>query len=107
MAISSWFKAKAGRSELIIPESTKGDPNAIEVLRVWIAHKSQHVSIRADAWEDAGAWGIMLADLARHVANAYEQQKGLDRATTLLRIKALLDAELASPTDAPTGHIVS
>ena len=92
--------------QLIIPGSAQSDPKAFEVLRVWIAHGGQHVSIRPDIWDDVGTWGIMLADLAGHVANAYQQQKGLDRVETLKRIKALLDAELSFPTDAPTGKFI-
>ena len=79
--------------QLIIPGSAQSDPKAFEVLRVWIAHGGQHVSIRPDIWDDVGTWGIMLADLAGHVANAYQQQKGLDRVEALKRIKALLDAD--------------
>jgi len=47
----------------------------------------------------------MLADLARHVANSYHQDAGLDRVKTLRRIKEALDAELGSPTDEPSGQV--
>jgi len=55
--------------------------------------------------ERSGRLGIMLADLARHVANAYQHDVGLDQLKTLRRIKAALDAELGSPTDEPSGQI--
>jgi hypothetical protein len=96
----------AERDQLPVPDAAKKDAGSKEVLRVWIANKSQHVSIQADVWDDVGVWGILLADLARHVANAYHQQTGLDRAEAFLRIKALLDAELTSPTDEPSGQII-
>jgi len=91
-------------NELQIPDPAKRDPNSFEVLRMWIANKGQHVSLRADVWEDPAAWGIVLNDLMQHVANAYHQTQGFDRAKTLARIKAGLDAELSSPTDHPSGH---
>ena len=47
----------------------------MEVARIWAAHGRQHVHIRTGLWEDPGAWGIMLVDLARHAANIYEQEK--------------------------------
>jgi uncharacterized protein YihD (DUF1040 family) len=47
----------------------------------------------------------MLADLARHVANTYQQEDGLDLLEALQRVKAGFDAELASPTDEPSGQI--
>ncbi len=53
---------------LTIPEEAQKDKASFEVLRVWIANQAQHVSIRSGAWEDPFAWGIVLADLARHVA---------------------------------------
>jgi hypothetical protein len=45
----------------------------------------------------------MLVDLAKHVANAYEQVDGRDRDETLARIKAGFDAEWDHATDEPTG----
>jgi len=48
-------------------------------------------------WKDPQAWGIVLADLAGHVANAYEQALGLDRDETMRKITDLLVAELTNP----------
>jgi hypothetical protein len=90
--------------QLHIPDATKTDPKSFELLRVWVANKGQHVSLRAGVWKDPAAWGIMLADLAKHIANSY-QDEGLDRLETLHRIKAAFDAEWASPTDEVSGQI--
>jgi hypothetical protein len=92
--------------ELAIPEAARKDRDAQEILRVWLAGGNQHVSVSVGVWDDPAAWGLMLADLARHVANSYQQNRGLDRAKTLERIKAALDAELSSPTDEPSGQIL-
>jgi len=48
-------------------------------------------------WEDAGNWGIILVDLARHVANAYEHDWRGDYFEVLGRIRELFDAEWDSP----------
>jgi hypothetical protein len=74
-------------------------------LRVWIVKGAAHVSLH-DAFPDVGAWGLLLADVARHVVNAQEQRYGRDRATTLARIRELFDTEFQFPTDEPTGKIV-
>ena len=92
----------AQKDQLLIPEGAKRDPKSFELVRVWVAENNQHVSLRAGVWKDPAAWGIMLADLARHIANSYEQDAALDRVKTLQRIKAAFDAEMA-PTDHPEG----
>lgn len=95
----------AQSDQLRIPDPAAGDPKAFEVLRVWVANKAQHVTLRVGVWDDPAAWGMMLADLARHIANSFEQEAGRDREEVLERIKAGLNAELSSPTDAPSGHV--
>jgi hypothetical protein len=96
----------AQSDQLQIPDSARRDPKSFELLRVWVANKGQHVSLRTGVWKDPAAWGVMLSDLMQHIANSYHQDEGFERAKTLQRIKAGLDAELASPTDHPTGGLV-
>lgn len=92
--------------ELIIPPAVVDDPRATEVLRAWQAGDALHVSLTWDAWEDPAAWGIVLVDLARHIANAHQQQQGADPQTVLARIREVFEAEWDNPTDEPTGSIV-
>jgi len=95
-------------SQLGIPPAAMRDHKAFEVLRVWVAEGGQHVSLRTAVWDDPAAWGILLADLARHIVNAYAQENtDLTAAEVFARIKAGLNAELGSPTDTPTGRIVN
>jgi hypothetical protein len=98
----AFFGHKGG---LTIPPDAAKDTKAVELARVWAAGGKQHVALRADVWSDPAAWGIMLADLARHVARALEQTQGQPQAKTLARIRAGFDAEWTSPTDRPTGKI--
>jgi hypothetical protein len=49
-------------------------------------------------WNDPGAWGILLVDLARHAAQAYAND-GYDFDKALHQIKSGFDAEWSSPTD--------
>ena len=87
--------------ELTVPATALRDRNSFEILRVWIANGGQHVSLRAGLWEDPAAWGLMLADLARHIVNTYEPATASDREQILERIKLGLIAELEAQTDAP------
>jgi uncharacterized protein DUF5076 len=83
-----------------------GHPDAVEVLRAWVSRGQFHVSLRHDAWSDPAAWGIALADLARHVARAHASSE-VTVHVVLSRIREGLDAELDSPTDEPTGHFLA
>jgi hypothetical protein len=94
----------AQSDQLLIPDAAKADPKSLELLRVWVANKGQHVSLRVGVWSDPAAWGIMLADLAKHIANSYDQDVALDRLKTLQRIKVAFDAEMSKPTNDPTGR---
>ena len=92
--------------ELPIPPAAIHDPRSGELLRAWIADQSLQCTLNVQVWDDPGHWGIMLADVARHVANATHDQDGSDRMETIQRIRELFDAELDAPTDEPTGDFV-
>jgi hypothetical protein len=91
---------------LVIPETAIKDPQSTEMLRAWVAQKALHCSLRIGVWKEPAAWGILLADVARHVANAHQEADGRDRATTLAAIRKLFNAELDKPTDEPKGSFV-
>jgi hypothetical protein len=94
--------------DLEIPAAAARDKASFEVLRVWIAEKGQHVSIRSGAWEDPFAWGIVLADLARHIALAHQLQHPGEEADQDAFVARLLEgfhAEIENPTDEPEGEV--
>src|SRR5579875_2224262 len=89
------------------PPAAVRDKASFELLRVWVAEQGQHVSLRSGTWEDPFAWGIVLADLARHIANAETlARKGVDKQAFLDRLLEGFDAEIDSPTDEAEGEIV-
>jgi len=90
---------------LDIPDPALSDPKATEIARIWAAHGGQHVTLRVGLWKDPGSWGIVLADLAHHVANAYVQESGMEHAHVVSRIVELMRAELDRPTDTPIGQV--
>ena len=82
------------------PPAAERDRAAFELLRVWVAEGDQHVSLRAGVFEDARGWGIVLADLARHIANAEALgRKGLNREEFLEQMLESFEAEIESPTE--------
>ena len=89
------------RDELIIPEGAISDAGSTEVLRAWIAGGGLHVSLRP-AFDTPDAWGILLADVARHAARAFAAEKKITMADALARIRAMFDAEWKRPTNMGT-----
>jgi len=84
--------------ELPIADAVLAASEQAEMVRIWIADGDQVVTLSPRLWNDPGAWGLMLVDITRHVASAYESQ-GLDQKATLERIRAAMNAEWSTPTD--------
>jgi hypothetical protein len=91
---------KKPKRELEVPPIASSNSQAVEVLRVWAAPgQPQQLTLRT-TWKDAGTWGLLLVDIARHAANAYANE-GQNRAEVLGRIRELLEAEFSHATDNP------
>jgi hypothetical protein len=93
------FKKKSSR-ELELPPIATSNGQSFEVLRVWTAPGHTQEVVLKTTWKDPATWGLMLADIARHAANAYANE-GHDRAEVLAQIRQLMDAEFSDPTDEP------
>jgi hypothetical protein len=89
------------KDSLPIPAAAARDPRSLEVLRVWIANGEQHVALAFGMWEEPAAWGLLLADLARHIAEAHAQQDPqVDAEDFLEQIRGGIEMELDGPADA-------
>ena len=94
------FGRRENKNQLSTPPIATADKDAVEVLRVWAAPgKPQQLTLRT-TWNDPAAWGLVLADVARHAANAYAAE-GHNRDEVLARITAMFQAEWTQPTDVP------
>jgi hypothetical protein len=91
--------------EPIIPPFAAAADDSFELLRVWAAGGSQHVTIRSDLNGGASTFGFMLAQLVRHGANLYWEREGRDRQAVLSEIRRSLEEELANPCPSATGSI--
>jgi hypothetical protein len=91
--------------QLAVPSEIAGASDAREILRVWVAGGQQHVTLATGIWSDPAAWGLLLVDLAKHVARAYEQSDGRSAAEALARLREGFDAEWSAPTDEPSGGL--
>ena len=80
---------------LSTPMEIDGDPDATEMIRVWLAHGDIHLTLLLGMWADAEdseldeceAWGNLLADVALHVAHGLQQSHVWERKDTLAKIR--------------------
>jgi hypothetical protein len=90
--------------ELPTPPDAERDPEAAELLRAWVVNQELHCSLRVGAFPDPGTWGEVLADVVRHVAQAFQEQEGKDPADVVRVILEVFDAERRPPGgEAPGG----
>lgn len=74
------------------PAPVLADSKATEILRVWAGTDRVLVALKT-SWSDPAAWGIVLADIARHVAKAYESEGSGQAAAVELRVRQSFLAE--------------
>jgi len=98
------------RKPLTLPPAAETDDNAVEMARCWIAEGGLHCVLNIGHWQKASetderhAWGIMLADIARHVSNALEDVTGLDRRESLRMVVDSFNAEIGHATSTHDGQ---
>jgi hypothetical protein len=91
-------------NELPIPEDVPNAKEAAELLRAWVVDGALHCTVSPLAFDSASTWGILLADVARHVAYAL-QQEGLAKPFDVLDgIRVMFNEELENPTAEPAGE---
>jgi hypothetical protein len=77
-----------------------------EILRAAIVEGGLQVSMWP-AFNEREAWGILLADITRHVARMYGTENGASEDETIDLIRSMFDAELDKPTDLGTTTAIS
>ncbi len=83
-------------SELPLPK-IEGGQTFIELLSVWIVDGLPTYVITGQLSKDPAQWGLILADIIRHLGRAYEAN-GSSLGQSIDRIKSGLDAEWEHPT---------
>jgi hypothetical protein len=96
--------------ELPIPPEALAHPS-VEMIRVWLANEKQHIVLNIGFWEDRGlderaVWGMAIADLIHHIANAHQEEYGHDPKETISKIQIALKAEMENSTSARLGEFV-
>lgn len=92
--------------ELSVPDEANDAGTAHELIRGWLIDNRLVCTLFPSAFEDPAVWGVLLADIANHIANALEECEGADRAAVIAAIRRAFEVEMKSPTDEHTGHFV-
>ena len=82
------------------------DQGGVEVLRAVIVDGALHVSLRR-AFDDPDPWGMLIADVTRHIARIYATESNLSQDQVIDRVRTIYDAEMDSPTDPGTTSAIS
>ena len=105
-------------NEMPIPPAAYKDPDSVEMLRVWITGESLWCSVKVGMYKEVAdvremaditeetAWGTILADATRHLANALASEYGTDAAQSIGLIRNAFLAELDDPTSEARGGFV-
>jgi len=97
-------------NERPIPEPVFDDPEAVEMLRVWVANRKLYCAMKVGMYKEATkipeekAWGIILADVARHVSLALKEGYQSDDSISLVKIRESFLEEMAKPTSQAKGE---
>jgi len=75
-------------------------------MRAVIAEGELHVSLRR-AFDEPETWGILLADVARHVGRIYALEASMREEQVVEKVRAMFEAEMERPTDLGKTSAVS
>ena len=91
--------------ELQVPLRAACAPDSFEILRIWAAEGSQHVTIRSDLRGGASGFGMLLGQLAQHGALLYAERDGIPLELALEEILRALEMEVDVPNPTLSGSI--
>ena len=77
-----------------------------EVLRAAIADGNLHVSLRR-AFDEPQTWGILLADVTRHIGRIYALEAGMREEQVVEKVWAMFEAEMERQTDVGDTRAIS
>jgi hypothetical protein len=78
----------------------------VEVLRAVIVDGDLHVSLRR-AFDEPDPWGMLIADITRHIARIYATESSLTQDQVIERVRAIYEAEMERPTETGTTSAIS
>jgi Domain of unknown function (DUF5076) len=91
--------------ELKLPPAAL-EQGGYEVLRAVICEGNLHVALQR-AFDEPEVWGILLADVARHIGRIYAAEMSMREDQVVDKVWAMFKAEMERPTDIGMTNVVS
>jgi Domain of unknown function (DUF5076) len=88
-------------NQIELPPNARDNEDAAEILRAWIVGGGLEVSLWP-AFDEPEVWGVLLVDIARHVARMYADRGDVSEEQALAAVRKMFDAEWNRPTDLGT-----
>lgn len=93
-----------------IPDAAIRDPAATELARIWVAEHGLHCALRIGVYDEtpideARAWGMMLADLLRHLGRGLSDYYHRDPVEVVDVLLEAMRDELATPSSPISGGL--
>ena len=94
-----------------VPDAALRDPAATELARIWVAEHGLHCALRIGVYDEtpideARAWGMMLADLMRHLGRGLSDYYRRDPNEVVEVLLEAMREELVSPASPVQGELV-
>lgn len=91
-------------SQRLVPPAAQANKTAIELLRAWVVNNGLQCGVRIGQGENEPIlWGVLISDVARHVADALNKQSGRPQRDVLEQIREVFNNELDAPRAATSG----
>jgi Domain of unknown function (DUF5076) len=104
--MSDDFETSAAKFEELNVPPPALEHGGYEVVRAAIVEGNLAVSLRR-AFDDPEVWGILLADVTRHIGRLYALEAAMREDQVIEKIWATFEAEMERPTDLGTTSAVS
>src|SRR6476620_4308648 len=82
------------------------EQGGVEVLRAVIVDGALHVSLRR-AFDDPDPWGMLLADVTRHIGRIYANESTVSEDQAIERVRLTYEAEMDNPSDPGSTSAIS
>jgi hypothetical protein len=82
------------------------EQGGVEVLRAVIVDGGLHVSLRR-AFDEPDVWGVLIADIARHIARMYASELKMPEDQVIEKVRAMFESEMDTPTDTGATSAIS